>query len=572
VYQINANALPLMSKGACIIGDGTHKTYVVFGASYNGTMFGWGGSWMASVYSGTTLDPAQDKAGPVLRDLSIVGSTGSSNTQDAIELYDRNDFADIGPVDVFFVHGQCLGIGKLSADTIGYTRESGFRDIHCFHTGTASTPAVLVSSTSASGSDATNELKFYRLQVFDSPGVGLSITNPNNFNATRLIEFFAPRVEQSAADNIQVGSSSDAGGVNSIHFFGLESITPGAGNSGFYGLNLDTAGVQMYGIMVYGAYIGPCGAGTCKGINIGNVRLSQLNVTDISASGTDVTYTTSVGTNVILNGGNNEQNWTYSYGSGVHKKVVTPVYLYGDRTSASSNQTSITTGYHDSSATFGNAQGAGAMDLQSCRSGASQVASGAQAGLFAGCFNTASGSLSAIAGGTTNTVSGSGGFIGGGAQAIDRGRNSSQAFSGGRFSANGDAQAAHFVLSATCASCSSQQLTSGHAAVSSTNIANISAGLSYAMSWTCIARDVTSAGTDMATTMPVLLMTQETNAAGTAVVAGTAANVSRGTWTGGGFAWSADTTNGGLKIAFTSPTGNTDTFHAVCEGHDAETQ
>lgn len=572
-YKISTSTLPVMTRGGCIRGDATHKTYVLMATAYSGDLFAWSESWMSTNYNGTTLAPASDLAGPILQDLTIIGDSSAVNTQNAIVFYDRNDFVNIQNVDVFFVHGACLKIGTTLTKPQAYMRESAISDLNCFSTGLASVPAVTVSSTTASGSDATNEVKFNRLQIFNSPGVGLSITNPVNFSATRLLEFFAPRVEQSGGDNIQVGSSTDAGQVHDVRFYGLESISPGGSNSGFFGLNLDTAGVQMYGITVDGASIGPCGAGTCKGLNVGNARLSQLHFTNITTTGTNVTYTANAGANIVLDGGNNEQFWTYSIATA--SRVVMPIYRYGDPTqNANGTATYVATNLHDNSSTFGNSVGNGGVDLQIVRNSAAQVASQPQSCLVAGAFNTIAGNASqgCIAGGNTNALSGAKGFIGGGLQATDRGRDYTQEFAAGQFSATGDAQSAHFVLSATCASCVSQQLAAVHAAASATNIANISNNQSYAMSWRCVARDTTSAGTDNATFMPILLMTRDANAASTAVSAGTAATVTRGTWTGGGFAFTADTTNGGLKIAFTSPTGNTDTFHTVCEGLDAETQ
>jgi hypothetical protein len=575
-YFVSANTLPTMTHGGAVIGDSTHKTYILVGTSYSGDVFSWSESWVASNYGGPTLNPANDNAGPALRHISIVGNTGATNVQNAIMFYDRNDLASVDDVDVFFMHGQCLGIGATKNQPQGYMRESAISDLDCWFAGLTNVPAVSVSSTTQSGSDATNEVKFFRLQIFDAPGVGLSITNPNNFSATRLLEFFAPRVEYSAADNIQVGSSTDAGQVANINFFGLESITPGQANSGFYALNLDTAGQNEYGINVLGATIGPCWTGTCKGINVGNIRSSRLQINSITTTGTNVTYGTTTNSGVVIDGNGAEQNWTYSYAGSTYKNYVqSPIYRSGDPTSTANTVTatpSLSAMYHDNTSTFGNTVGPGGVDLQIVRSSATHAATGNISALVGGSYNVASGTGSSVMGGFGNTVSGSYGHIGGGKAATDRGRDYTQAFAGGSISATGDAQASHFVLSATCASCSSQRLAASHGTPSTTNIANISNTQSYAMSWRCVARDTTTAGTDNATTMPVMLMTRDANAASTAVSLGTPATATRGTWTGGGFAFTADTTNGGVNIAFTSPTGNTDTFHAVCEGHDAETQ
>lgn len=76
----------------------------------------------------------------------------------------------------------------------------------------------------------------------------------------------------------------------------------------------------------------------------------------------------------------------------------------------------------DSSATGGNARGANAVDWQTSRNSAGQVASGAQSTIAGGLQNTASGAQSAIAGGQTNTSSGTNSYVGGGFTNIASGR------------------------------------------------------------------------------------------------------------------------------------------------------
>ena len=67
-----------------------------------------------------------------------------------------------------------------------------------------------------------------------------------------------------------------------------------------------------------------------------------------------------------------------------------------------------------SSTVGGNARGANAVDWQTLRSAASQVASSAQAVISGGAYNTANGGYSAIVGGTGNLSSGFGAFVGSG--------------------------------------------------------------------------------------------------------------------------------------------------------------
>lgn len=574
-YVLGAGAsLPLLTHPIHLRGDGTHKTYLSVSTSYVGDIFSFSEIWQGGSYANGML-PTADNAGISVTGISVFGNKTSTNVNNALAFYDRDNFIVVRDFEAFYLSGSCLFTGHNKNQNRSYVRESLFYNVRCNNTGTATTAAVDLAATTVAGDDATNELQFFGLNIFQSAGVGLAIRNPNNNATMGDMQFFGPRVEFSAGDNIDIGSSADAGQVAGIRMYGLESLTPGQTNAGTYALNIDTAGVQAYDIMIFGGQIGPCWQGTsCNGVNIGNVRLARVQLENISTVGTNVTYQSTVGASVVLDGNGSEQNWTYSYAGGITPKVKTPIYKYGDPTtgSAGGNPTAVATGYHDGSSTFGNAPGVGAADLQSIRNGANQVASGTGSCLVAGEFNISSGIGSCAAGGSNNTVSGNYSFIGGSLNASDRARTGSQVQAAGNLSAVGDAQAANFVLSATCASCASKQLSANHGTPNTTNIANISNTQSYAMSWSCVARDTTAAGTDNATVMPVMLMTRDANAASTAVVLGTAATAARGTWTGGGFAFSADTTNGGLKVAFTSPTGNTDTFHTVCYGRDAETQ
>jgi|GEM_PF-986715 len=130
----------------------------------------------------------------------------------------------------------------------------------------------------------------------------------------------------------------------------------------------------------------------------------------------------------------------------------------------------------DSTAVGGNARGANAVDLQTSRTAATQVASGAQSAVHGGSANTASGSGSTVAGGLTNTASSANTAIGGGStntasgiSATVAGGNTNTAngsyswvpggfnataraaygkgvFAAGRFAADGDAQQGWSVL------------------------------------------------------------------------------------------------------------------------------
>ena len=108
IYLINGTALPICTRGGSLIGDGLHKTYIKLGASYSGDLFSWSEAWALNAYSGTSLSVAADQAGPTIKGLTILGSTGSSSQQNAFVFYDRNDFINMRDVAVYFLNGRAL--------------------------------------------------------------------------------------------------------------------------------------------------------------------------------------------------------------------------------------------------------------------------------------------------------------------------------------------------------------------------------------------------------------------------------------------------------------------------------
>ena len=86
-----------------------------------------------------------------------------------------------------------------------------------------------------------------------------------------------------------------------------------------------------------------------------------------------------------------------------------------------------------------NARGAGAVDLQTYRDDAAQVASGSNSGVLGGVSNTAAGDYSAVAGGGSNSAAGMYAAVGGGDSNAANGDHST--VSGGTFNTAGGAKA-----------------------------------------------------------------------------------------------------------------------------------
>ncbi|MBX9750917.1 MAG: hypothetical protein K5Q68_15115 [Roseococcus sp.] len=138
----------------------------------------------------------------------------------------------------------------------------------------------------------------------------------------------------------------------------------------------------------------------------------------------------------------------------------------------------------DSTATAGNPRGAGAVDWQTTRSLASQVAGGINATLSGGTNNTVSGQQASCGGGAGNVLSGLSTACPGGTNNVldatntwspggDRGSVHGQTGSGswaaGNFTLNGDAQSREFVIRAQTTDATETRLTATNSAPSGTN-------------------------------------------------------------------------------------------------------
>lgn len=579
-YLVKSTQLPILTNGVALIGDGVYKTYITIDPSYAGTLFGWSEAWFASTFAGPSQAVSGIKIGAYVDGLTVIGNTTAASEQDAFVFWGRNDAVTFRDVAVYLINGQCLVMGYTTGgQTQAYMRESFFENFVCSDAGTATKPAVEISSTTTNGSDATNELHFVKLDIFGAVSTGLQIHNPTAFSATRLIDFVEPRIEQSGGDNIQIGAAGDLGQTDSIRMYGLQSLTPGGANSGFFGLNLGLGTVQDYDFQALGGQIGPCLTGTCNGVNVNNIRLSKISLENITTTGTNVTVTANVGTSVVLDGNGQEQYWTWSISSGANPFIMTPLYKFGNPSSTLQSGTTgapfVSVVIPDATSTFGNAPAQGAINLQLTRSSANQVPGAAGSALLAGANNaiTGGGSNGAIVAGTGNLVNGVEGFIGGGLNATDRGRASSQAFAAGDFAATGDAQQALMVISCATTTSAACRLTVANFGANSTGCINIPNATTYQMLINIVALDHTTVANNEEWSSWGGLMTRGASAATTAVsMSSTPTPVTNGTVTGSSIAASADTTNGCLNLSFTPPTSNTDTWRVVARVETVEVQ
>lgn len=237
----------------------------------------------------------------------------------------------------------------------------------------------------------------------------------------------------------------------------------------------------------------------------------------------------------------------------------------------------------DSTVTGGNLRAANAVDLQTVRTTAAQVASGLQSVISGGANNTVAAQWSAVGGGSGNTVTapGSYGTIPGGINnivsqpySVAMGNNAvadlygTVAFATGIIAAGRHAQHNLQLLKAvSAANTTPVRLTADQAAAGAVNVVNltsVSQNECRALTVLLSATDGTNSANSWTWRQPLGLLKRSGAAATTTYTAiGTPVSGGVGTTAGIAVTEAADTTNGGYSLTFTPPTGNAVAWRVV---------
>ncbi len=278
IYRITGanGVMPLLSRSVTILGDGPHASYIVLDPSYTGELFSWSEAWIGRNF-GPNLDVTRDASGATIEGLQIIGAIDASPPQTAFAFYDRNDHVLLRDIEVQNLGGQCLTIGRSRLGPVAYTRESSFYNFKCYNAGSKSLAAIEIGSSTAKDSDATNELDFYKLAVFDAKGAGVAIGNRFGQNATRKVRFFGLRVEKTGGDAVAIAADGGQGQVAEIGIFDLSIMEAG---EAALRIGDDTALSRPYAISVTGGLFGP---GNRQGIVIKSGRLIDISLSAIDA-------------------------------------------------------------------------------------------------------------------------------------------------------------------------------------------------------------------------------------------------------------------------------------------------
>jgi hypothetical protein len=239
----------------------------------------------------------------------------------------------------------------------------------------------------------------------------------------------------------------------------------------------------------------------------------------------------------------------------------------------------IVSQYPDSTIAGGNARGFNAIDLQTTRIAATQVASGNQSAVLGGISNSATAQYSVVLGGSGNSATASGAVVLGGINNVCSQQYSlifgnqavgdlfgMFAFSNGIISSGRRAQySVQIIRGSSAANTTPVRLTADALTAGAVNTVNVTySNSAYALAVRLIAVDGTAGSNFYTWTQPLGLLRRNGIAATVAYTAvGTPVTGGAGTTTGIVITEAADTTNGGYSLTFTPPTGNTAIWRVV---------
>ena len=296
-YLIKHNPPPFIKAG-CIVGDGSSQSILMLDKSYSGDFLTWSESW------------APTTPGPRIVGLSIDGVKGTTNMQNAIVFYDRNDNVFMDDISIANIHGRALYSGVRKNATRAYMRESHLRSLRFFSDGADDAPVVEFSSSGPENTDASNEIRISQMDIYDSKSEGLAITN-NGSGSVRYISIDQLRIEggedgNSKGDLLLIKNNAGTGSVNNIVISNVELLDPYRGFSGLHVTAEHLASVP-YEIFTSGSIGGGLPHGS--GINAEAVRSSEFHFYAMNTEASNLIIGDRFD-DVLIDGGGHEKCWS----------------------------------------------------------------------------------------------------------------------------------------------------------------------------------------------------------------------------------------------------------------------
>lgn len=476
-----------ITKPIAIRGAGALQTLIMVDTDVSGNIIEFSETWGNSDFGAEANSITfPQESGARLSSFSIVGRRDASNYQNAISFTDRNDHWKISDVNIYYIKGRALTIGLNSSTSQGYSRESSINNMYIRNCGgdDAAYPATLITSTGSG--DSTNVIDINALKVIFPYGTGIAIKGENTSKRTQGLYF-----KHTMVHGVQTPSSPLNYDLVTIGDYvadvDLDGIDVNASYSGYYAIKLtsETSSTTNapYNIRIKGTM--PSGNG--GGINVEYGRNLSIDMPVISTTGTNFAFGQYAGyTNVYDVGTLNGKTFS------IHASAAANIHRVNSRVEQ----------LPDATASGGNTRGTGAVDLQTSRGAATQVASGTNSIVLGGVNNTASGTRSSVLSGANNVVSGQDAVqIGGNSSSINAPYQTGLGGSGatgratigkmvwatGIFSGQGDAQAGWHLLRRQTTDATPTRLTSDASAATTTNTINLPNNGAYRFRGTVIA-------------------------------------------------------------------------------------
>lgn len=285
VYRVTQPIGTLITTPISIYGAGAAQCWINIDASMTGDLLSFSNCWygadtivtpggnvQGSVGTATGWpSKASRKHGVTLKGFSVVGTRTTTNTQNGIIFYDRNDAVYISDLDIQFIKGIGLCISGIASNSVNnpatVAREWVIHGLHVRWCGDSTTarPSVMFNSTSRgaeSADDACNLCRMDAIKVIFSDGVAFQTVchnvNVNQSSNNHLnIIFDSPQnlsyayigsnnssitngVLTILASGTQIGSFSVGQYVNNVSVpLGtyISAVLTGSGGAGTYQLS-----------------------------------------------------------------------------------------------------------------------------------------------------------------------------------------------------------------------------------------------------------------------------------------------------------------------------------------------
>lgn len=294
VMYINSGGPFAFNQGVpgCILGDGGDgKSVIRMGSGFSGDLFTWSDAW--SQYNGHSIASINPQ-GPRIWGVYILGykNTGwpaATVIQNAINMYDQNEFISVFDVTVMYVSGYGFRCGVLKNDVGAFCREANFLNFRLNKVGntTSPVPSVLIysdcnSGCSSAGLDSSNQMNFTDFRDYAPQGVGLKIANNRVGGPVRKLRFNNIAIEGDQADQsggarsgnlLELGDATLLGKVNELVFLNTTFVSA---YTGYYDVLITGAAGQAPIGLSFINTIFEQGSGGGGGVNI--VAGKQLRI------------------------------------------------------------------------------------------------------------------------------------------------------------------------------------------------------------------------------------------------------------------------------------------------------